>query len=217
MRGHQRIVRSAQRSLLVVSMTVWCLLLSACQPYRIEHVKRPDFYQKASKEELPSEVRLDDGTIVKYESRFDQSTLGVGEKGKVFQPREETEDALGRKTITLRAILPEHVLVNTLNCLRNEEYQLLWEQGLAQRTKDNYAEHEQGEDEFVAFMKKQRHELVATLTRMIAGMSGQEVAIEYPGDGVTRCRLRRQIADPFKFKSVDMVRDDGWLKLLLIQ
>lgn len=189
-----------------------------CQPYRIQHVKRPGFFQKASKEQLPDEITLDDGTIVKYETIEAPSKLGLAGKGdaRIFLPREEVEDASGQTIVTLRAILPGHVVLNTLNCLRNQEYPLLWEQGLSNRTKENYKKNEQGEEEFTAFMQKHRHELVASLTRILTGLSGQEVAIERIGDGVTRCRLRSQYIGNLKFTKVDMVKEDGNLKLLLI-
>lgn len=213
-------------NLLYTAATLFLMVSTSCKPYRIEYHTRPGFYQKAVKEPLPDEVVLEDGTIIRYVSPNEQTSLGLNAsgkndkgkaQGKVFQPREETEDLAGNKQVILRAFLPEHVLYNTLTCLRNEEYHLLWEQGLSKKTQEHYAENEVGEEEFTAFMTKHRHELVATLTRMLAGMSGQEVAIEPLDEGVTRCRLRRQIADPFKFTSVDMVKEDGWLKLLLIE
>lgn len=194
------------------------LTAPGCKEYRIEHVKRPAFYQKASKEKLPDQVILDDGTIVKYESieapRNAESTDKDGQK--VFQPREESEDSLGRKTVTLRAIFPEHVVLNTLNCLRNEEYDLLWEQGLSSRTKERYDDPEVGVEEFTAYMQKYRHDLVASLTRILTGMSGQEVAVEHLGDGVTRCRLRNQYVGDLKFTKIDMVKEDHNLKLLMV-
>jgi hypothetical protein len=207
-------------------------LTSGCQQYRVEHHKRPGFYQKASKQELPTEVTLADGTVIKYENPAEAGAIGqVDKTGKVFEPREESEDAQGQKKILLRALLPEHIVVITLTCLRNEEYDLLWEQILAKQTRADYAARARaeleedseagvnpdGRDEFIAFMRKHRHELVATLTRMVTGMSAQDVALDDLGEGVTRCRLRPQIAEPFAFKSLVMVKEDGWLKLLVIQ
>jgi hypothetical protein len=208
------------------------ILLGGCREYRIEHHKRPSFYQKASEVELPSQVVMPDGTIVKYEAPSEQSTLGRSGKdaNKTFEARAESEDALGNKVVTVRALLPEHLVVNTLTCMRNQEYDLLWDQVLAKPTKAGYAaieldEHDEddpeppgdGRDIFIAFMRKHRHELVATLTRMVSGMSGQEVAIEPIADNTLRCRLRPQIAEPFVFKSLDMVKEDGWWKLLVMQ
>ena len=195
-----------------------CIAVVGCKEYRIEHVKRPAFYQKASKEKLPDQVVLDDGTIVKYESIEAPSSLGMKADGddKVFLPREETEDSLGKKTVTLRAIFPEHVVLNTLNCLRNEEYELLWEQGVSKRTKEQFEDPDVGLEEFTTYMQKQRHELVASLTRILTGMSGQEVAVERLGDGVTRCRLRNQYVGNLKFTKVDMVKEDHNLKLLMV-
>jgi hypothetical protein len=191
----------------------------SCKEYRIEHRKRPDFFQKAAMGELPGEVTLDDGTVVKYSSNFEQTSFGRSgdDAFRPFEPREESETADGKKVITLRALLPKHVLINTLSCIQNEEYQLLWDQMLSQRTKDAYAETEQGFDDFEASFRKNRHDYAATLTRMIAGLPAEEVAITPLNEGLTRCKLRPQVAEGFKFKVVDVVKEGPQFKLLMIR
>lgn len=192
--------------------------MGGCREYRIEHHTRPSFYEKAALTELPEEVTLEDGTVIKYRSTEVQPTYGRGgDKHLPFQIREETEDANGKKTVVLRALLPEHVLINTLTCLRNEEYELLYEQMLADRTRQSYEEASQGVEEFADFFRKNRHDVAATLTRMIAGLPHQEVRMDNLGDGVVRCTLRPQIAEPFKFKSVDVIKEGQQMKLLLIR
>lgn len=192
-------------------------ITAGCEPYRVEYHTRPAFYEKAALGQLPDEVVLADGTIVRYSSSTAQSSMGrKGEDArKPFQIREQMEDG----SIVLRAVLPEHVIINTLECLRLEEYELLYDQMLADSTKAAYDAREDGRAECLAFWKKHRHDLVAALTRMAAGMSYQEVSVTPLGEGVTRCRLRPHVAEEFKFTIADIVKEGPGpgLKLLLIR
>lgn len=187
-------------------------MLSGCQTERIEYHKRPAFYYKAAMGDLPEEVRLEDGTILKYSTYDEQSSLGrsKGEAKKPFLIREENEDG----SITLRAILPEHILVNLLECLRNSEYELIWEQLLAEQTRQEFEATGGGEDGCTAFLKKNRHDLAATLTRMVAGLPAQETRFDRLADGIIRCRLRPQHVGELKYKYFDVIQEGVSLKLL---
>lgn len=191
------------------------LALSACKEYRVEHHRRPSFYEKASTQKLTDEVTLDDGTVIKYHSSLSQSTYGSNgdDRFKPFEIRQENEDG----SIQLRAAIPEHVLLNTLTCLRNEEYQLMFDQLLSKQTKDAYEEAGEGFDGFATFMRKNRHELVASLNRMVAGLPHEEVKISKVDGVVTRCKLRPQVADPYRFKELDVISETEGLKLLMIR
>ena len=144
-------------------LLVGCLLpLWGCERYRVETHARPEFFKKAAAYQLPDEMVLEDGTIVRYTSQGAQSSFGRdGEQGgKPFEIREEKTGG----EIVLHNKLPEHVLINALNCVRNQEYQLLWDQLLATYTKEEYGKEGQGFDQFAAFFTKERHELAGTLT-----------------------------------------------------
>ncbi len=190
-----------------------CCLFAGCEPYRIEYHKRPAFYDRLVESPLDDRVVLDDGTVLIYQTRGqeDQATSDGGEK-KVFQIREELDDG----SIVLRALMPEHVMANTLECLRTGEYELLWDQLLSERTKLAYAEQGQGCDEFAAFFQTHRRELAKTLNRMLLGIASHEVVIEDVAPGVTECRFWPQIARDLKFKKVTVVREDLGMKLLMI-
>jgi hypothetical protein len=191
------------------------VIAASCKPTRIEYRTRPEFYEKAGGGRVGEEVTLEDGTVLTFRSVRSQSSFGRtgDDRFEPFQIREESEEG----EIVLRSAVPEHVLVNTLTCLRNEEYELLFDQMIAGQTKKAYEAQEQGEEEVIAFFRKHRHDLVATLTRMVAGMPHEEVKVGPAGNGVTRCRLRPQFAGPFKFKEVDIVKEEGGLKLLMIR
>ena len=190
------------------------LTLLACKPTRTEYHHRPAFYEKASTQKLEDQVVLDDGTVLIFQSTHKKGVVGYkGSDGsKPFQIREEDD----RGRVTLHALLPEHVLINTLTCIRNQEYQLMWEQLLAERTRLDY-EDNGGFDVFASYLAKNRHDLVATLNRMVAGIPSQEVSFARVDEVVTRCRLRPQISEGFRFTFVDVVKEMGELKLGTIQ
>lgn len=184
--------------------------IAGCESYRIEYHRRPSYYQRLTDRPLNERVVLDDGTIVVY-NEADPFKESQGEGKENFRIRQELDDG----SIVLRAVLPEHVFANALECIRNHEYELLWDQMLSERTKLAYAEQDQGVEEFAAFFREHRRELARTLNRMLLGISAHEVVVENDGNGVTVCRFWPQIAKDFKFKQVSLVNEFG-LKLLLI-
>lgn len=187
--------------------------LTGCETYRVEHHKRPAFYYKAAMGDLPDEIRLADGTVLKYSTYGEDGGIGTrssGKGGKPFLIREEMEDG----SIVLRAIVPEHVLVNLLECLRQQEYDLIYEQLLAEETRQQFEAEGDGADGCAAYLKKNRHELVATLTRMVAGFAAQETRFDALGEGLVRCVLRPQHVGKLKYKYFDVTQEGLGLKLL---
>jgi hypothetical protein len=190
-------------------------MMSSCTPYRIEYHKRPAYYKRAVKGDLPDRVVLDDGTIIIYEeigSKGGPAVRGSGDAEDAFKVREELEDG----SVVLRALLPEHVIGNALLCLKNQEYELLWDQMIAERTKLAYKAEGQGVEEFAAFFRTHRTELGKTLNRMLMGLATGETVVEPLGDGMIRCRFWPQVAQQFKFKYVTLAREDFGLRLVLI-
>lgn len=215
--GYLRTPRMVAAALAMIAFGLSAAMVCGCQEYRIEHRKRPAFYRQAGAGDLPDRQVLDDGTIVIYEtsrpgSGFEQHGKADPE-GKPFMIREELETG----EIVLRAFLPEHVLVNTLTCIRNEEYELLWDQMLAEVTKKAYEDRGEGPEQFAAFFSKHRQELARTLNRMLLGMPREEVEVVWASINDVGCRLRRHISEQFVFTQVEMVREDQELKLRIIQ
>ncbi len=196
----------------VAGLLVVLQALVGCEQYRVEHHKRPSFFQRASMGKLPDEVRMADGTVVRY-STYEEK--GGGKTARApgrapLQIREEHDDG----TVTLRCMVPEHVLVNFLECLRNQEYELVWEQLLSEHTRQQFQEDGSGVDACVAYLRRNRHDLVATLTRMVAGLAAQETRFDSMGDGRTRCVLRPQHVGKLKYKYFDLTREGIELRLL---
>jgi hypothetical protein len=197
------------------------LALPACAPYRIEYRNRPAYYGKLSDAPLPDRVVMPDGTVIVYQTGVgppggpaDAGADGDGES-KVFRIREQAEDGTER----LHALMPEHVVAATLACLRSEEYELLWDQMIAQETKDAYAANGKGFEEFAAFFRAHRIELAKLLNRMLLGFMTYETVAEGAGDGVVVCRLHPKAAELFRFKRVLVVHEGPGkgMKLLVIE
>lgn len=212
-------MRSRTYHIAVVRVTIASaaiVLLSACEPYRIEYVKHPEFHRSAGRGSIPDRTVLPDGTIVVNVYGDDDETelqRKANSQSEPFKIREEKED--GR--IIVRAILPEHVLANTMTCLRNEEYEILWNQLLSERTKLAYSEQGLTKEDFIQFFHENRQELARTLNRMILGLPRQEVVTDNLGQGVLQYRFVPQVAGAFKFRKVQIIGEGYGLKLLLIQ
>ena len=183
-----------------------------CEPYRVEYRRRPAYYDRLTDGELPSEVQLDDGTRIVYHvgpTRPDISTAEVPERDS-FQVRQETEEG----EIVLRALLPEHVVANLLHSLRYEEYDLIWDQLLADRARQDFGED--GRAAMTAFMQDNRVEIARMLNRMRIGLATHDTVVDRKGDYIV-LRFWPQTAALFRFKRVVLVREDHQLKLLAIQ
>jgi hypothetical protein len=195
---------------VVVAVTA----LAACEPYRIEYRPRPAFAHAASNDQLPEEASAADGSRIVYRTSRARGALQETSESdeKPFMIREESEDG----QVTLRAILPEHVLINTMTCLRGQEYQLLWDQLLAEGTKAAY-ESEGGYEAFAGFFERHRIDLGRTLNRMIVGLPRNEVVVDNLGYGAIRLRFHPIVGRQFKFTSVTMVSEEGGLRLAMIE
>ncbi|MHC4909556.1 MAG: hypothetical protein ACYTF9_07560 [Planctomycetota bacterium] len=185
---------------------------AGCEPYRIEYRERPSYYDDAVDGDLPDREVLDDGTVVVYRKR-DESDLARKGEAKDFLIREEFEG--GR--VVLRGFLPEHVLANTLTCLQNEEYELMWEQLVAEQTRAAYRNQGKGQEEFAAFFAKRRRDIAATVNRMLLGIPRNEVVSDNLGGGMIQLRFVPQVAGQFKFRTITMGSSANGLKLVMIR
>ncbi len=127
-------------------------VIGGCESYRVEYHKRPTYYKNAMTGGVQDRVTLDDGTVLVFTSRdvSDDDDGGTGDgSSERLRIREELDDG----TIILRAFLPQHVMANTMTCLRNQEYELIWEQLLSERTKRSYEAREQDSEDFAVFFE----------------------------------------------------------------
>jgi len=145
------------RMLVAVSLAATCWAVGCGQ--RVEYRARPGF---TTSEDLPDEVVLDDGTIIRYvslteflarkrarergdtykppgavttTSETQGSADGSASNQPSFSPWEEFDDG----TVRMRARMPEQVVANTMRAVREERYAELWDQMVTQRVRDRAA------------------------------------------------------------------------------
>ena len=111
--------------------------------------------------------------------------------------------------ITLRAAMPEHVLENFSECIREREYEAIWEQLTSRSSRSAM-----GRDEFVKWCEANRTELLAFLNRMAAGWNSTDVlADNIGGPQHQRYRLHPRLRKQFSFMRMEVVYEDGGCKL----
>lgn len=198
------------RLLLCCAVTL-LVVCSGCEQYRIEHRTYPTFYTKAGLD-MPDAQRLEDGTIVVYREQGDETDVGLAALSATGETsgrsiREELPDG----SVTLRNYLPAHVLANLFNCLRNEEYALIYEQLLSNESKVRWEEEGNTPDDFMAFFRQHRQAIAKTVNRIILGLPREEVEQKFAGNFAVCFRLRRHLADQFSYRQVEVLREDeGW-------
>lgn len=210
--------RTGQFRTLSLTAMAMCVLLSGCESYRVEYHKRPAYYREAALGELHDRVVLDDGTVLVYDTRDVRHPAASNRQGgerREFKLREELDDG----TIVLRAMTPEHVIANALECLENEEYDLLYHELLSQHTRDEWEARGNDFSDFEAYFSQYRGEMMRALTRMYIGLSQVETVVENLGNGVIECRLaqRNPRSISSTFTRVRVIREGYGLKLLTIQ
>lgn len=193
-------------------------VLVGCTPYRIEYHKRPAFYQEASEQELPDEVVLEDGTILRFvEQEVDNTPVLPGQEGGVAPQDLEIRTVAGDGTIRLRALAPEHVLAHAKQGIRLREYRVLWDQLVAERTKAAYARNGEGFEEFAEFCERNRPAMMETFNRMGFGLFSPDVVTEQIGSEGFRYRLHPRLGDQFVFTEFDVVREPSGMKWVMIR
>ena len=100
----------------------WIPLLLSCEETRVQYRKLPSFYGRMADVQGLEGGRTRDGTEVRFVQSASNSSEGFKDHtGKIFYMREVRSDG----STALNALAPVHVLLNTLDCLTNQEYELL--------------------------------------------------------------------------------------------
>ena len=194
------------------TLLIFCLAIPACNTQRVEYHKRPAWHYAMDKE-MPDEVVQEDGTIVKYATVGSSKSAAVSQYLDGIELRSKDEIT---GEVTLRAILPEHVLEQILICLRDRDWDLLYDQVLSTATRENYESKERGQEEFKAFFEKYRKELGKTVQRLLRGKSFGDVTQKTVGD-YTIVTFAPGSLGNFKFHTVKLVREGEFLKLAVIE
>lgn len=206
---------------------------------RTEYVHRPAFYADASGRPLEEEWTKPDGTrvVVSSKRREDPDAAPklqvmrveiMDETDEQRKEREEKEAKEGIKalelreekpdgTLVLRAWSPDQVLGHLMTCLRNEEYDALYQHLLDPEVRAKWETTGGGPDAWRAFCKENRRDLMAMINRMSFSMLGGDVVMEKFGTASLRMRFSPRLEPQFRFKSIEMRYIGDGMKLTAIR
>ncbi|MDP6891499.1 MAG: hypothetical protein QF471_09230 [Phycisphaerales bacterium] len=189
-------------TLLFVSM--------GCETRRIEYRKRPSWVRLMGGD-TPDSTITEDGTEIRWIE--DQSPEIDGFEQTIGQEqvriRIDNEDG----SVALRNVVPMHLVINLLECLRRAEYKVIWEQLISEAQREWYEDRgENGYEEFLEYFQRNRKPIASMLNRMQAGKVYGDVIIDV-GDRGGTISLRRHIAYNFPLSVLQIVREDGEWKL----
>lgn len=132
------------------------------------------------------------------------------EPPKSFESREVLDDG----TVVYRAVLPEHVIGNVMTCLRQQEYQPLWEQVVGENARRGWEASGASYEDFVTWCVKNRSELMMTLNRMSFGYyGGSDVVVDRLPDHSVRVRFTPRLGSQFQFREVLIVMERDGMRL----
>ena len=162
---------------------------------------------------MSNEVVRDDGTVIKYVPIGGSTSVAVQAylDGITL---EETDEVTG--DTTLRAILPMHVLTQTLVCLRDRDWDLLYDQILSRDAQEYFGTRENGREEFVSFFETYRSDLAKSMQKMIQGKAFGDVMVEERGRTILMTFSPRMVGN-FKFRKITFFREGEYLKLHSIE
>lgn len=191
-------------------------LLGACGP-RVEYRARPGY---ASSEDLPDEIVLEDGTVIRYVplSEF-LARRRAREEGRNYEPPsaaeapdpqkpgfrawEEAEDG----SVRMAAIMPEQVVANAMRAFREERYGDLWDQMVSDGVRRRAAAEggpEAARERFIAWCARNRSEAMTLLNRMSFAFSSNGVVMRKVGDNMLQMTLTPQVIKDFKLRVVEV-------------
>ncbi len=131
---------------------------------------------------------------------------------KDFEPRKE----LGGGRVRYQAIMPEHVLSNLIECLRNKEYAPFYEQMLADETRTAY-DSVGGVTAFEAWAEANREPLLVFLNRMGSSWAGSQVIPMQVSKLRIRYSLDKRDIPNVRFHYVEISMEHGGCRLAMVQ
>ena len=143
----------------------------------------------------------------------EEDSVRSGEGNQPISIRSESDSG----DLTLISFSPEHVLSHIKRGIRLREYQLLWDQVLAEATREAYARDGGEYADFAVFCEENRSELMQFLNRVGFGIYSSDVIQESFGSTGLRIRLHPTLASQFKFTELEIVRESNQLRWLMIR
>ncbi len=118
-------------------------------------------------------------------------------------------------TVTLNCYLPEHLVLHLRNCLAMAEVDLIFDQLVSKAAKQVYIDAQRDPHEAVDWLIANQRDVIMTLNRMTGGLSSPDVTWHSAGD-TYRMEIVTPVRASLRFTKLDLIREDGHFKLLLI-
>lgn len=204
--------------LLAGAACVAAAALTACGP-EVVYRPRPGF---ATAEDLPDEITLEDGTVIRYVPLSEYLARKAARKqGKSLEdmlasaPKDGENAAPGflaweeadDGAVRMQAIMPEHVVANAMRAFREERYGELWDQLVSssvRRRAELADDPELARAKFVDWCSKRRGDAMTLLNRMAFGFSSNAVMMRKSGPTLLELTLAPQVSGEFKLRVVEI-------------
>ena len=152
-----------------------------------------------------------DGTEIRWVD--DRSGRLDGFEQTIGQERVRIRTDHDDGSVELKNVIPMHLVINLLECVRRAEYRVIWEQLISESQRTWYEDRgEGGYDEYLAYFERSRKPIASMLNRMQAGKVYGEVITDV-GEGFGTVSLRPHVAYDFPLSVLEIVREDGEWKL----
>ena len=187
-------------------------ILVGCATQKVEYRTRPTWHSSLGGD-LPNQSVQADGTIVKFSSAK-KPTSDAFDKYLATIKLVETDEVTG-KTI-LHAVLPTHIFTQALTCLRDRNWELLYEQVTSESSKAYYDSLDDELTTFTTFFEENRQDIAKTLQRMLRGSNSGDVQIVKEKDKSIYFFSKRVRVD-YVFNKVTLIQEGQFLKLHSIE
>ena len=164
-----------------------------------------------------------DGTKVVYSSKRREKINENTSSGIDGSPAPNSEippvDLREKKAngeVILRATFPEQVVDHLTECVRNEEYDLIWNQLLSTGAKRDL-ESRGGMKYFKTFFTNNRKEVMATLNCMRINLKNGHVTLQKTDDSHMTAELDSTLRRSYKFTVIDFESTSTGMKLVGIR
>ena len=164
-----------------------------------------------------------DGTKVVYSSKRREkinvqgSNADAGSTTSAVEiPPVDLREKKASGEVILRATFPEHVVDHLTECVRNEEYELIWNQLLSTGAKRDL-ESRGGIKYFKTFFTNNRNEVMATLNCMRINLKNGHVALQKTDDSHMTAELDSTLRRSYKFTVIDFESTPTGMKLVGIR
>ena len=150
-----------------------------------------------------------DGLLAKYRPEEGDLVPDENHPLRLVDPNDPT-----KATLILRS--PQHVVIQLFETLNNKEYDLLYEQVLSDKLKQNYREQFRDPHEAVDYLVRNQRDVRKLIATMPAADQTPGLYLQPLGDNMFRIEAPGRGALDMKFQTLDLILESGQFRLLLI-